>query len=141
MRKGLPMCPRGTGQACCLQCCVSERSNRSNRVSRPQQTSWTRCPHTQRESLQATSRDAHSCCRVVNTVTALHHRRGRRQSATAEDPCTPSLPPPALLPTSSSSLRPCPWEPVIPALRRALGSPGLQCCSPHCLFRVYRWNS
>ena len=31
-------------------------------VSRPQQTSWTRCPHTQRDSLQATSRDAHSRC-------------------------------------------------------------------------------
>lgn len=141
MRKGLPMCPRGTGQACCFQCCVSERSNRSNRVSRPQQTSWTRCPHTQRvlpagnqqrrPLLLPCGEHGHSAAPQTRPSTVSNSRR----------PLHPFPTPPALLPTSSSSLRPCPWEPVIPALRRALGSPGLQCCSPHCLFRVYRWNS
>ena len=65
---------------------------------------------------------------VVNTVTVMQHRQQRRKTP-APLPFPPPRPAPHLLLTGAMPPGAC-----HPHCRRALGSPGLQCCSPHCLF-------
>lgn len=57
---------------------------------------------------------------VLNTVTVLRHRQ-QQQKTPAPLPFPPH---PALLPTSSSSLGPCPREPVIPTVGGPLAHQG-----------------
>lgn len=62
---------------------------------------------------------------VANTVTVLQHRQQQQKTLAP----LPPRPAPHLLLTGAMPLGACHSH-----CRRALGSPGLQCCSPHCLF-------